>query len=98
MLRLTAAAAIIFVLVVPVNAQDRRDDCRELRQACLMKGSLGEKGEGNCRRYRERCGGGDPRSERRDRCDDLRRACLNKSRLGEEGEGNCRRYREECRR
>ena len=30
--------------------------CRELRQACLHKGELGEQGEGNCRHYRETCG------------------------------------------
>jgi len=32
-------------------------DCRELRQACLHKEELGEEGQGNCRRYREVCGG-----------------------------------------
>jgi hypothetical protein len=32
-------------------------DCRELRQACLNKGELGEQGQGNCRRYREVCQG-----------------------------------------
>ena len=32
-------------------------DCRELRQACLHKEELGEEGRGNCRRYREVCGG-----------------------------------------
>jgi hypothetical protein len=30
-------------------------ECRELRQACLHKEELGEEGEGNCARYRERC-------------------------------------------
>jgi hypothetical protein len=30
-------------------------DCEELRRACLHKEELGEEGEGNCRRYRERC-------------------------------------------
>lgn len=29
--------------------------CRELRQACLHKGELRERGMGNCRRYRELC-------------------------------------------
>ena len=33
----------------------RRDDCRELRQACLNKEELGERGRGNCREYRETC-------------------------------------------
>jgi len=32
-------------------------DCRELREACLRKDELGEGGRGNCRRYREVCGG-----------------------------------------
>lgn len=30
-------------------------DCRELRRACLYKEDLGERGEGNCRRYRALC-------------------------------------------
>lgn len=29
--------------------------CRELRQACLNRDQLGERGEGNCRQYREVC-------------------------------------------
>ena len=29
--------------------------CEELRLACENKGRLGERGEGNCRRYRETC-------------------------------------------
>jgi hypothetical protein len=33
-------------------------DCRELRAACMHKEELGEQGQGNCRRYREECGGG----------------------------------------
>jgi hypothetical protein len=33
-------------------------DCRELRAACMHKEDLGEQGQGNCRRYRELCGGG----------------------------------------
>jgi hypothetical protein len=32
-------------------------DCRDLREACLRKNELGEEGRGNCRRYREICGG-----------------------------------------
>jgi hypothetical protein len=69
-----------------------RGHCEELRRACEMKGELGERGEGNCRRYRETC----QRPVRRDVCGELRAACLNKDRLGEQGEGNCRRYRETC--
>jgi hypothetical protein len=33
-----------------------RQDCKELRRACLHKDELGEQGEGNCQRYRETCG------------------------------------------
>jgi hypothetical protein len=67
--------------------------CEELRLACEMKDRLGERGEGNCRRYRETC----QRPSRREVCQELRSACLQKERLGERGEGNCRRYRETCR-
>ena len=49
----------------------------------------GERGEGNCRRYREECGG-------TSYCERLRRACVYKEYRGEAGEGNCRRYRNEC--
>jgi hypothetical protein len=70
-----------------------RSDCETLRRACESKGELGERGEGNCRRYREECGNRRSASN----CDSLRRACLYKRELGERGEGNCRRYREECR-
>jgi hypothetical protein len=69
--------------------------CEELRLACENKDRLGERGEGNCRRYRQACA---PRQSRQDLCQELRSACLNKERLGEQGEGNCRRYRETCRR
>jgi hypothetical protein len=31
-------------------------ECRELRQACIHKEELGEQGQGNCERYRRRCG------------------------------------------
>jgi hypothetical protein len=34
-----------------------RGECRELRLACIHKEELGEQGLGNCRRYREVCGG-----------------------------------------
>jgi hypothetical protein len=64
--------------------------CERLRWKCEHKYELGQEGEGNCRRYREECGG-------RDRyCERLRRACEHKYERGEEGQGNCRRYREEC--
>jgi hypothetical protein len=63
--------------------------CRRLRRACEYKDERGERGEGNCRRYREECGG-------TSYCERLRRACVYKEYRGEVGEGNCRRYRSEC--
>jgi hypothetical protein len=67
--------------------------CEELRLSCEYRDSLGERGEGNCRRYRDAC----QRPARQDVCGELRAACLRKDELGEQGEGNCRRYRETCR-
>jgi hypothetical protein len=64
--------------------------CDRLRRACQYKEYRGEVGEGNCRRYRQECGGGNSYCQR------LRRACLYKEYRGEVGEGNCRRYRAEC--
>jgi hypothetical protein len=66
--------------------------CETLRRACEMKNELGERGEGNCRRYREECSFQRSASY----CARLRSDCLYKSERGERGEGNCRRYREEC--
>lgn len=94
-----AALATLFVFAEPAFAQRfeigpggvridggrRGPDCRELRRAC----EFGERGEGNCRRYREVCA---DRAQRRESCEDLRAQC----RYGERGEGNCRRYREVC--
>ena len=57
-----------------------------------MKDSLGERGQGNCRLFRERCGGGGGIN----RCEQLRRACMFKDERGEVGQGNCRRFRAEC--
>ena len=71
--------------------QVQSNRCDRLRRACENKDIRGEEGMGNCRRYRDECGG------RRSYCDRLRRACENKDERGERGEGNCRRYREECR-
>lgn len=78
---------------VRIDDGRRGGQCEELRRACENKDSLGERGEGNCRRYREAC----QRPARRDVCGELRAACLNKEQLGEQGEGNCRRYRQTCR-
>ena len=60
--RLVGRAAAMFVL--PVNAQVEigpggvrigRGECEQLRRACENREALGEQGEGNCRRYRQRC-------------------------------------------
>jgi hypothetical protein len=67
------------------------DFCERLRYKCQYKYELGEEGDGNCRRYREECGG-----RRQTYCERLRYKCQYKYERGEEGEGNCRRYREEC--
>jgi hypothetical protein len=64
--------------------------CERLHRACVYKEFRDEVGEGNCRRYRERCGGG------RSYCQRLWRACIHKEERGEVGEGNCRRHRAEC--
>ena len=97
-----AAAAALFVIPISAFSQSIEigpggvrvgGQCDELRRACENKDALGERGEGNCRRYRE----SRQRPSRRDVCSELRSACLNKDRLGEQGEGNCRRYRETCR-
>jgi hypothetical protein len=37
------------------NQEGTRQDCKELRRACLHKDELGEQGQGNCQRYRETC-------------------------------------------
>lgn len=68
----------------------RGNRCERLRRACIYKEERGEVGEGNCRRYREECGGGISYCER------LRRACVYKEYRDEVGQGNCRRYRREC--
>jgi hypothetical protein len=67
----------------------RGDRCERLRRACIYKDERGERGEGNCRYYRQECGG-------TSYCERLRRACVYKEYRGEVGEGNCRRYRNEC--
>ena len=98
-----AAATALFIFPISAFSQSieigpggvrvEGGQCEQLRRACENKDALGERGEGNCRRYRETC----QRPVRRDACAELRQACLNKDQLGERGEGNCRRYRETCR-
>lgn len=73
--------------------------CETLRRACESKDTLGETGQGNCRRYRAECGGrpvAEPRRSLREVCRDLRQACLYRDELGERGRGNCREYRATC--
>ena len=41
------------------QVQRRSGQCEELRRACLNKEKLGERGEGNCQRYRSECRGRD---------------------------------------
>ncbi|GJD97934.1 hypothetical protein [Methylobacterium iners] len=63
----TAAVAMLIASSVPGSAQygdgyggggRRGGYCDQLRRACENKDSLGEVGQGNCRRFREECGGG----------------------------------------
>lgn len=71
----------------PAAAQN----CDALRRACEMRDQLGERGQGNCRRYHQACD-----QSQGDICAQLRRACMYRDELGEQGQGNCRRYRENC--
>lgn len=82
---LTALALGTIVGASPAAAQS----CSELRRACEMRDQLGERGQGNCRRYREAC-------EQQPDCAALRQACMFRDELGERGRGNCRAYREQC--
>jgi hypothetical protein len=61
---------------------------RNTRRACENRDVLGERGEGNCRRYREESG--------RRSCAELRQARLYRDGRGERGEDNCRHYRGQC--
>jgi len=68
-----------------------QEDCLDLQRACLDKDAIGERGQGNCKRYRDQCGV-DP-----DYCARLLTACVHKNELGLTGERSCRHYRMECR-
>jgi len=50
------ATAALLALPMTANAQ-RGGGCQQLRQACLQRERLGERGEGNCARYRAVCRG-----------------------------------------
>lgn len=86
------AIPVVMFLLIGLTDVVFAQDCRELRLACEMKDQLGERGQGNCRRFREEC----QRPSRGQMCAELRLACLHKDELGERGQGNCRRYRETC--
>jgi hypothetical protein len=51
-----------------------------------------ERGQDNCRRYREACQQPVVQID----CMALRAQCMFKNELGQQGQGNCRRYRENC--
>jgi hypothetical protein len=82
-----AVAVVMVAGMADVLSAQERGPCAEEQRACEMRGQLGERGEGNCRRARA-C--------MQDACKRLRRACIFKEERGEQGEGNCRRYREFC--
>jgi hypothetical protein len=42
-------------VAVPMETHPGSARCDELRKACLDKDELGERGEGNCKWYRENC-------------------------------------------
>jgi len=75
-LLIVTAAAALLVSPIPGFAQSIEigpggvrvgGQCEQLRLACENKDRLGERGEGNCRRYRETC----QRPARRDVCGEL---------------------------
>src|SRR4029079_6200812 len=89
-------AAATALLVIPISAFSQSIEvgpggvrvydgrgggqCEQLRRACENKDALGERGEGNCRRYRETC----QTPVGRNVGAELRKACLYKDELGEQ--------------
>ncbi len=67
-----------------------QDDCEDLRRACLDRDAMNERGQGNCKRYRERCHV-DPRH-----CARLMQSCLRKDASDPKRGRSCRHYRLEC--
>lgn len=67
--RLLAAVATGILLMTSITVSAQYDEgygrggrrgggyCDQLRRACENKDALGESGQGNCRRFREECGG-----------------------------------------
>ncbi|MGO9543334.1 MAG: hypothetical protein ACLPPF_00850 [Rhodomicrobium sp.] len=92
LLSVTTATAAIFAISLLGAAPSQASVCSELRLACEHKGSLGETGAGDCKRYRATC-----LQPRWSSCRSLRYQCLHKEGLGEAGQGVCARYRRNCR-
>jgi hypothetical protein len=86
--------ALLLILMLGLPTMAAAQDCDALKRACQMRGELGERGQGNCRKYKDECGGG---STHADYCTQLREACMYKKDNGEEGQGKCKKYRDECR-
>ena len=101
MTKLLALASTVFILSLSIGPADAQS-CASLRQACLMKDSLGEQGQGNCKRFRQRCGGGGGGGDIFGgggggiNCNQLRNACMFKNEFGQQGQGNCKRFRQFC--
>src|SRR5437667_7526634 len=83
-----AAAAAFFVLPISAYSQSIEigpggvrvggGQCEQLRRACEYKDRLGERGEGNCRTYRETC----QRPGRRATCGEVRQTGRKKDTVG----------------
>lgn len=85
-----AAAVAGAGLAASASAIRVQDDCDDLRQACLDRDAMGERGQGNCRRFRDRCGVSP------DYCARLLETCIQAKALGLKHERSCRHYRLEC--
>jgi hypothetical protein len=85
--------SLLLVLLIGLPTVAFAQDCDALRRACDMRDQLGERGQGNCRRYHDACGQHNPR----DYCAQLREACMYKDENSQQGQGNCKRYRDNCR-
>ena len=68
-----------------------QDDCEDLRQGCLHRNAMNERGQGNCRRFRDRCGISP------EYCALLLETCIQKKARGSKDVRSCRHYRLECR-
>jgi hypothetical protein len=66
-----------------------QQDCEDLRRACIDKDAMGERGQGNCKRYRSKCGIDQAY------CARLIRICMDGRSL--DGGRSCSHYRLVCR-